>query len=152
MNLDIEQLIAEREIYRQLVKFAGAMDAKDWPAFEQLTLTDIEADVGLGLKKGREPLVETMRQFLDNCGVTQHLLGNVLIEVDGDTADSQSYVADMHLGLGNKSELSFRTLGIYYDQWQRVDGCWLMSSRKKDNRATMGSMDVFSGVRINLLP
>ena len=27
-----------------------------------------------------------MRSFLDDCGPTQHLLGNVMIEIDGDLA------------------------------------------------------------------
>lgn len=144
-EITLETLIAERSIYRQLMAFALAMDERDWQAFNQLTTDDIVADVGLGEKTGREPLVATFRQFLDGCGTTQHMLANVVIDVDSDTATSQAYVADMHVGLGEKSELTFRTLGIYHDQWKKCDGQWMMSARKKDNRETIGSMDVFSG-------
>lgn len=142
--IDLETLIAERAIYRQMVLFAKAMDDKDWAAFITLTTDDIAADTGLGLNIGREALLATLRQFLDNCGTTQHMLGNVLIDVDGDTASSQAYVADMHLGSGDKAGVSFRTLGIYRDQWVKINDQWLMCARKKDNRATMGSMEVFS--------
>ena len=83
-------------------------------------------------------MIATIRRYLDGCGVTQHLLGNVLIDVDGDKATSHAYVCDMHLGKGANEQLTFHTLGLYTDQW-------LMIQRIKDNRATVGSMDVFSG-------
>lgn len=142
--MDIEQLLAERDIYRKLVKFACAMDERDWHAIEQMTLENIEADVGLGMQRGRVVLIETFRRFLDVCGATQHMLGNVLIDVDGDTASSQAYVADLHVGKGSKRDQTFRTLGFYNDDWVKVDGVWLMSRRVKSNRETIGSMEVFS--------
>ncbi|MDP6979993.1 MAG: nuclear transport factor 2 family protein [Myxococcota bacterium] len=89
--MDLDQLLAEREIYRQLVRFARAMDERDWSAIEALTTPDIEADVGLGLETGRD----------------------------------------------------IRTLGLYRDAWQKVDGRWLICRRIKQNRDTIGSMDVF---------
>ena len=142
--MDLEQLLAEREIYRKLVMFSCAMDERDWDAIERLTTDDVEADVGLGMQEGRESLIETFRRFLDQCGTTQHMLGNVLIEVDGETAASQAYVADLHVGMGSKKDLTFRTLGVYHDEWVKTDGVWLMSRRIKRNRETIGSMDVFS--------
>ena len=41
------------------------------------------------------------------------------------------------------SELTFRTLGNYSDQWVHEDGTWRITRRFKDNRATLGSFDVF---------
>ena len=141
MNLD--DYAAERSIYRQLVKFARAMDARDWEAISAIMVADVQADFGPGEIRGRTAVVEFIRSFLDNCGTTQHILGNILIDVDGDTARSQSYVSDIHLGKDAALDLSFRTLGDYSDTWIKVDGTWLMSQRKKDNRATVGSMDIF---------
>ncbi len=142
--MELDELLAEREIYRQLVRFARAMDACDWKAFGTLCTEDIESDFGLGAQTGRDVMVEHMRRYLDVCGPTQHMLGNVLIDVTGDLAHSEAYVADMHLGAGEKNDLTFRTLGIYNDDWKKVDGRWLMCRRIKDNRATIGSMDVFT--------
>ena len=143
--MTLDNLLAERQIYRNLVHFAQAMDNRDWPAFDKLTIDNIDADLGLGLKAGRGEMVGTIRRYLDGCGVTQHLLGNVLIDVDGDKASSQAYVCDMHLGKGDNQQMTFHTLGLYTDQWQKIDGQWLMTQRIKDNRATVGSMDVFNG-------
>jgi hypothetical protein len=142
--MDLATLLAERAIYRQLIGFSRAMDERDWPTLTELVCEDIKADVGVGETAGSEAFLAVMRSFLDDCGVTQHLLGNVLIEVTGDCASSRAYVSDMHLGVGAKAELTFRTLGDYHDEWVCRQGIWLMSRRKKLNRATLGSFDVFS--------
>lgn len=142
--MNLEDLLAERDIKRQLITFARAMDNRDWEAIGAIITEDVRADFGIGEVQGRSALVEFMRSFLDNCGTTQHLLGNFIIEVTGDTATSESYVSDMHLGKDNSDNLSFRTLGNYSDTWKKVGGVWLITQRVKDNRATTGSMDVFN--------
>lgn len=138
-----DTLLAEREIQRNLVAIARAMDERDWDALRHVLLAEATADLGLGLITGREAIVDFIRGFLDACGPTQHLLGNVLIDVSGDTASSRSYVSDMHLGLGTKSTLTFSTLGDYHDQWLRVGGGWRLSHRTKLNRAKLGDISIF---------
>lgn len=142
--MTLDDLLAEREIYRKLVRFAHAMDERQWDLLEEITTRDIEADVGVGPLQGRDALVSVMRQFLDQCGTTQHLLGNVLIDVNGDNATSQAYVSDMHLGCEGKENITFRTLGLYKDEWKKLDGQWRMCRRLKENRGTVGSMEVFN--------
>jgi hypothetical protein len=139
----LETLRAEREIQRALVTIARAMDDQDWQAFGNVLLPDATADLGQGLLTGRESIVRFIRGFLDACGPTQHLLGNVLIDVHGDTATSRAYVSDMHKGAGEKSHLTFSTLGDYHDQWRRVDGAWRLAHRHKHNRATLGDISIF---------
>lgn len=142
--MTLEDLLAERTIYRQLIAFARAMDERDWTALDDIAAEDIHAELGMGEIIGRDKVVAFMRGFLDRCGATQHMLGNVIIDVDGDSAESSAYVCDMHLGSGEHQEQSFRTLGLYRDRWQRSDGRWLLVHRVKDNRGTLGSMAVFS--------
>ena len=141
--MKLEELIAERDIYRQLVKFARAMDERDWESIKSITADDIKAEFGMGEIQGSTAVIDFMRSFLDNCGITQHLLGNIIIDVVGDKATSQSYVSDMHLSKDPANDSHFRTLGDYSDKWSKVDGTWIMTHRVKDNRASMGSMDVF---------
>lgn len=141
--MNLETLLAEREIYRKLVQFARAMDNRDWDTIRPLMTADATAEFGMGEIQGADQIIEFMRGFLDACGTTQHLLGNVLIEIDGDTATSRAYVSDMHLGRDAEVEDTFRTLGDYFDTWVRIDGQWLIEQRIKDNRASIGSMSVF---------
>ena len=90
--MDLADLLAEREIYRNLVRFAQAMDDRNWALLDDVTTADIAADLGTGKLSGRAGMIAVMRQFLDQCGTTQHMLGNVLIDVNGNTARSQAYV------------------------------------------------------------
>lgn len=140
--MSLDDLLAEREIYRAMVNFARAMDARDWAALDDITAEDMTAEIGTGPLQGRSAMVANMRSFLDDCGPTQHLLGNVLIEVRGDSASSRAYVSDMHIGMGDNSELTFSTLGDYHDEWKKVGGRWRMVHRTKLNRAHIGSIDV----------
>jgi len=142
--MSIEVLLAEREIQRALVRFARAMDERDWSALDALVLEDATADLGTGPLRGRAAIVSQMRSFLDDCGPTQHLLGNLLVDVDPgtDTAQSRVYVSDVHLGRGDKAHLTFSTLGDYHDRWRRQRGVWRIAHRTKLNRALLGDIGV----------
>jgi hypothetical protein len=93
-----------------------------------------------------------MRSFLDDCGPTQHLLGNLLVEVSGTEAQSRCYVADLHLGRGANAHLTFQTLGEYRDRWQRRAGTWWLTERIKVNRAHVGSFAVLGAGPPNWSP
>lgn len=141
--MNLETLLAEREIHRLISQFARAMDDRDWERLASILTEDARAEMGAGPLEGRDAIVASIRSYLDVCGPTQHLLGNLLVEVDGDTAVSRCYVSDMHLGAGPKSHLTFRTLGDYHDRWRKIDGRWRMVERRKYNHAHVGTLEVF---------
>lgn len=136
-------LMDEREIGRALARFARAMDARDWAAATAILSPKAMGELGTGPLEGPEAIIGCIRHYLDGCGPTQHLLGNLLIEVAGDRAESRCYVSDMHLGAGDRSSLSFVTLGDYHDRWERIDGAWRLAHRHKLNNGHMGSFKVF---------
>lgn len=140
--MDLETLIAERDIGRAIHRFARAMDERDWAALDTVLLEDATADLGMGTIRGRGAIVAFIRTFLDDCGPTQHLIGNLDVDVAGESATSRCYVSDMHVGAGDKANLNFSTLGEYHDTWVRRNGGWWMSRRHKLNRAHLGSIDV----------
>jgi len=138
----LQELLAERDIARQLARFAQAMDERDWASLDGIVAEDATADFGTGRVRGRAALVRVMRSFLDACGPTQHLLGNLTVQVSGSEARSRCYVSDLHLGAGDKAHLTFRTLGEYHDRWRQRGGCWWLAERIKVNRAHVGSFAV----------
>lgn len=140
--MDLETLIAERDIARAIHRFARAMDERDWVALDGVLQQDASADLGMGVVHGRAAIVSFIRSFLDDCGPTQHLIGNLEVEVDGDRATSRCYVSDMHKGAGAKAHLTFSTLGEYHDSWMRRDSKWWMVHRRKLNRAQLGAIEV----------
>ena len=130
---------------RTLILFARAMDERDWAAMSEILAEDAQGDFGTGRLQGSAAIVEMIRGFLDSCGPTQHLVGNVVIDVDGDAATSRAYIHDVHLSSGADPATRFYTLGDYRDTWRRrADGSWCLTERVKSNRAYIGSLDVFA--------
>jgi hypothetical protein len=120
------------------------MDDRDWTAMGEILDDHAEGDFGTGRVQGSAAIIELIRGFLDNCGPTQHLLSNVVIDVEGDVASSRAYVHDVHLNSDGGPSTRFYTLGDYHDTWRRrSDGSWCLTERIKSNRAHVGSFDVF---------
>ena len=143
MMVELAELRAERDIARRLIAIARCMDARDWSTMRTILVDDAVGEFGRGPEVGADRVIESIREFLDVCGPTQHLLGNIVVEVSGDAATSSCYVSDMHLGAGDRSNVTFSTLGEYHDRWVRIDGEWFLTERRKDSRAVLGSFDVF---------
>lgn len=135
----------ERAIERALIRFARAMDDRDWATMAEILAEDARGDFGTGQLEGAAAIIDLIRGYLDNCGATQHLLGNILVEVHGDSAVSRAYIRDVHLDSTNAPDTRFYTIGDYRDAWQRrPDGSWRLVERVKANRGYVGTLDVFS--------
>ena len=141
---DLEAMLTRYAIERELIKFARGMDLRDWAGLKAILTEDATADYGQGEVIGSDAIVGVIRQYLEVCGPTQHLLGNLLVERESDTAFSHCYVCDTHLGSGANAQLNFRTLGDYHDAWTLIDGRWRLAHRRKDNHGFVGTMDVFA--------
>jgi len=140
----IQALRDERDVQRALSLFARAMDERDWAAMTDILAEDAVGDFGTGRLDGRAAIIETIRGYLDACGPTQHLLGNVIIDVIGDTATSRAYIRDVHLNSAADPSTRFYTVGDYHDSWQRrPDGSWCLMERVKVNRGYVGTLEVF---------
>ncbi len=141
--MNINDIIVHHEIQARLTQFARFMDNRDWVGLASILSDDAIAEFGEGPLQGSAAIVGCIRRYLDACGVTQHLLGNLIVHVDGDHAESHCYVSDMHLGIGAREHMTFRTLGDYHDHWRRQDGEWRLIRRDKDNRGSVGSIEIF---------
>lgn len=142
----LQTLCDERDVQRALTRFARAMDDRNWAVMAEILAEDAQGDFGRGRLQGRMAIIELIREFLDKCGPTQHFLGNVIIDVAGDTAVSRAYVRDVHLNSRADPTTRFYTIGDYHDTWRRrPDGSWCLTERVKANRAYVGSLDVFGG-------
>lgn len=133
------RILDERDIERALYTAARAMDDHDWTAVAEVFADDATGDLGAGSLVGSAAIVALIRSYLDACGPTQHLLGNVIVDVAGDTAVSRAYVHDLHLSVDGSER--FYTMGEYHDRWERRSGRWRIVERIKVNRAHVGSLE-----------
>ena len=137
--MSAQSLSDERAIQNLLGDFARILDHKQWDRIPDVFANDVAFNYGDGQEQaGMAALHLNFTKFLDRCGATQHLLGSIQIEIDGDTAISRAYVQARHQGLGDKSQAIFDTNGEYTDRWERRAEGWRIVRR--DAR-----WDLFSG-------
>ncbi len=83
---------------------------------------------------GRRRLAK-IPDMLNAYQLTYHMVHNVLIDVQGDTATGEVYSASHHLRPIEKTALSDRVMYITYrDQYERTGGGWKIARRLVDVR------------------
>lgn len=126
----LQELLDERAIRDGLARFARAIDRRDWPALGHAFAADLSFDYGSGeTQHGIAALEAQMRRFLDGCGPTQHLIGSIIVELDGDCAVSRTYVQARHQRVGDPAGAVFDSSGEYVDRWERRAEGWRIVRR-----------------------
>lgn len=126
----LQEMVDDRDIRHGLARFARLLDTKDWAHLSDVFVDDIDFDYGAeGEQKGMDALRHNMRKHLDICGPSQHLLGSIVITINGDTAVSRSYVQARHVGVGDKAHAIFDSNGEYTDRWERRPQGWRIVRR-----------------------
>ena len=125
-----QALLDERDIIRGLSHFARILDTKQWDRLGDVFADDLSFDYGTGGDQhGMVALTANMRRFLDRCGGTQHLIGSILVDVNGDRATSRSYVQARHQRVDDPAGPIFDSNGEYVDQWERRAEGWRIVRR-----------------------
>ena len=128
----LQRLLDERDIAVLLATLARILDSREWARVSEVVAEDMSFDYtnsGTDVQ-GREALLANFRQFLDVCGPSQHLLGSIIIEVDGDHALSRSYVQARHRSKDPADPRLFDSNGEYIDRWERRTEGWRMVHRR----------------------
>ena len=118
------------EIQSVVNLYASALDKQQWSALEGVFTEDAVADfVGIGACEGRQAITDLVTSVLTQCAATQHLLGNISIQVSGDRATATCYLSAMHAGLGDYASDIFTVWGEYADQLIRTSEGWRIAHR-----------------------
>src|SRR2546421_1552579 len=117
--------MTDREvIVNLLARYAQSVDRRDFDAVAACFTHDIRAvynDTRLG--PGVDKVLEYIRAVA-RFPASQHVLGSIEVEVDGDRATSRAH-AITYLVSPSQSGHVLLTRGISYDdQWVRTDGGW----------------------------
>ncbi len=135
----------ERDILNQLAEFARILDGRRWQDVPSVFDESIEFNYGDGQERqGMEALLLNFKTFLDPCGPSQHLLGSIQLEIEGDSATTRAYVQARHQGAGNKSDLYLDSNGEYVDLWRRGAKGWRIVRRDVNWAMLKGDMSVLS--------
>jgi len=139
---ELKALRDERDIVRGLSRFARVLDGKQWDALGDVFAEDLTFDYGEGERSGMAALTEQMRRFLDRCGGTQHLIGSILVDVDGDQAVSRAYVQARHQHRDDVGGTVYDSNGEYVDKWERRGEGWRIVRRDALWAAQSGDADI----------
>lgn len=115
-------------IQELLHRYAHCIDRGLWDEFATLFTADATLDFGsiMGVHQGREGIA-TFAGLLRGAGVfMRHYVTNILIAGDAERAHVDCYVLAMTGAPGNVVP----TTGFYEDEVVKVDGRWLMRSRR----------------------
>jgi len=128
--MSIERLELERELHRVLCRYARGCDERDWEVMTEVFAENATANYGGEFElQGRPALVSMMRAHLDGCGPSQHLLGDLVVDVTGDVVTSRVYIRAAHRGAGDKAHLTYETFAEYQDRWVRTTAGWRIGHR-----------------------
>jgi hypothetical protein len=122
--------LADRQAITDLIyRYCRSVDRLDIPLGHSVWHEDGHADYGSVYKgAGRGVIDFICAQHLHTLHHT-HQVGNILIELNGDTAASESYVtANLRIRRGEQL-MQMSVWGRYVDRWSRRDGGWGLERR-----------------------
>jgi hypothetical protein len=115
-----------REVTGVIGRFANSFDLKDWSGLEGVLSEEIAVDYELRGQQGtltRAEFVHQRRAALDALE-THHLLGNLEVDIEGDTA----VCVASGVIYRRKGEDVFDSHVIYHFRLRRTDGVWRISA------------------------
>jgi hypothetical protein len=127
---DFQAELADREAIRDcLMRYSRGIDRRDpellrgvyWPG-----AVDEHLDfVGTG-----EDFIDYVIPALSRMDQTMHLLGNILIDIQGDEASVETYFQAFHrLRLDGEERRDFEAAGRYVDRFAKRDDEWRIARR-----------------------
>ncbi len=130
MVTTIDALLDHHAIRDVLYRYCRAIDRRQYDDVRACYHPDATDDHGV-YQGGVDGFIDYISRDLPRYERTMHFLGNVLVELDGDSARAETYCIAYHRVpvRGDKPERDF-TVGLrYVDRFARRDGRWAIAER-----------------------
>ena len=119
----------EQAIARLLVRYATAIDGRDWPLLRSCFTDDLRADYGdFGAWRSGDEITAFMAQAHADVGPTLHRISNIVVTPAGEGATARSYV-DALLTVDDTGA-AHRAAGFYEDRLMRAADGWRIAERR----------------------
>ena len=127
---DIQALLDKQAITEVINLYLRAADRADLELLASCYHSDAWEDHG-GLYDGpASDYVVQMGKVLPTAKVMNHLATNILIELDGDTADAEHYILAYGRMKKDGEKFDSLTLARALDRFERRDGVWRIAKRR----------------------
>lgn len=122
-------LLDRQQIAELCFRYAAALDAKDWEALRSCFAADPAFVHPGGRLTGFAEILARTSAALTPLECTQHLIGNVLATVSGDTARCSCYFHAQHVRSGTPGGDLYVIAGRYDDELVRTTDGWRIAER-----------------------
>ncbi len=124
------QDLADRaEIADLVTRYSRAVDRRDFTLLTSLYAPGAVQDHGEAFCGEAPRFVEWLRQSM-GAMKTQHLVGNMLIHVEGVEAEGEIYTVNTHIFEGAEP-IQMTAGGRYLDRYVKHEGRWLFARRRR---------------------
>ena len=128
METEFTQWIDKQAITEQIYHYGRGVDRMDRPLTRACWHADGSADYRGMFEGSADALLDWMWQVHDGMQTHSHQMANILIELDGDRAASETYVT-VALRTRGDAPLDIFSRGRYLDRWSRRGGLWAIDHR-----------------------
>jgi 3-phenylpropionate/cinnamic acid dioxygenase small subunit len=116
------------DVTEVLIRYATAIDRRDWALLRSCFTDDLVADYGpIGAWRGPDEITDWMRRTHEPCGHTLHRITNVAVTAHDDGASARCYVDALVMVAGNRS--GTRGVGFYDDELVATEDGWRIARR-----------------------
>lgn len=112
-----------------LYRYARSVDRIDKPLGHSVWHPHGVADYGDFFQGNGRASIDMICDSHLHLAMTQHLVSNIVIDLNGDEAASESCVFASLRRSGPEGPMQLSVWGRYLDQWARIDGQWGLVSR-----------------------
>jgi ketosteroid isomerase-like protein len=143
VDTSLQLLLDERDITQLCYRYGSALDDRDWARLRTCFTDDAVTEyAGLGTFEGYAAIEGVCQGALGPLDRSQHLIGNVSVEVDGDTATAQCYLQAQHVKAGTPGGELYVLAGRYSDRLARTADGWRFTYRSLETWWTDGNPGV----------
>ena len=129
LRAELQRLDGLEQMRTRIHHCARALDRLDRSLLEAQFWPDAHVDYGVFYRGPVPGFLDVAMRFQGSMRDTQHLIGSVCIELDGDEARSESYVHANHVIVEDEGLTQLRVGGRYLDRFERRGGMWRLTYR-----------------------
>ena len=131
MDNAIEQLLSKQEIYELSCRYMRGLDRHDPELLKSVFFEDGWCEYGF-FNASPADFIDFAMEALASHIANQHVIGNVLIEFEGEEAFGEVYFNAYHKVRNESGEFEDVFIaGRYLDRYERREGVWKMAYRSE---------------------
>jgi len=129
LRRELEQLRGHEHIRTCVCAYARALDRLDRELLARQFWPDATVDYGTFFQGPAREFIDVAMRFQGSMRDTHHLVGNVLVSLEGARASAESYVQASHVLLQDGERVQLLVGARYLDRFELRGGEWRLSYR-----------------------